>query len=476
MSSTSIIQELLKHFLYEPTKGQQVLMSKLAEFLLDFKETSVFMLKGYAGTGKTTIVGSLVKVLPRLNKDSVLLAPTGRAAKVLSNYSNKPAFTIHKKIYIPRTNKDGIVYLSLQQNKHSNTLFIVDEASMIQDDTQSSDSTLFSGRNLLDDLFLYVYQGKNNKLMLIGDTAQLPPVHLKISPALEIDFLKSRYSTDILSLELTEVVRQSEDSGILANATYIRNKLKFNKINPPFFSISNFTDIQSIIGTELEDALNEGYSTHGAESCVVICRSNKRANMFNQEIRNRILFMENELAAGDFMMVVRNNYFWLPFGSKTGFIANGDIFELLRIGKIEEMYGFRFADVTIRLIDYPDEKELEVKIMLDTLISDTPSLNSTESRKLWDEVMKDYMDIPQKYKRYIETRNNPYLNALQVKFSYSLTCHKTQGGQWDTVFVDQGYVTDEMINIEFLRWLYTAVTRATKKLYLVNFNSKFFHN
>ncbi|MFC1733361.1 ATP-dependent RecD-like DNA helicase [candidate division KSB1 bacterium] len=450
------------------------LIGKLATFLQDFSDRNVFMLKGYAGTGKTTIVHALVKVLADCDKSAILLAPTGRAAKVLSNYSGHPSYTIHKKIYIPKISKEGALYLTLVENRHKETLIIVDEASMIQDDSQPNEYALFSSRNILEDLFQYVYQGKNCKLLLIGDTAQLPPVGLDISPALDLEYLRSSFSIDIIDCELTEVVRQAETSGILANATTLRSNIGKKKIQAPFFSLKDYSDIERINGQDLEDALNDVYSKYERNNTVIITRSNKRANIYNQEIRHRIFFLEHEITAGDQLMVVKNNYFWLPKDSKAGFIANGDIIELLRINKIEEMYGFRFADVIFRMVDYQVETEIEGKIMLNTLMAESPALPFKESKKLFDAVMEDYLEIEHKYKRILKTRNNPYLNALQVKFSYALTCHKTQGGQWDTVFVDQGYITDKMINIEFLRWLYTAITRASKKLFLVNFSELFF--
>jgi exodeoxyribonuclease-5 len=433
----------------------------------------LFVIKGYAGTGKTSIVSALVNVLPIVGKRSVLLAPTGRAAKVLAGYSGRPAYTIHKKIYRIKTGKEGNLNLSLQSNLHSNTIFLVDEASMVQDEYASNEYSLFASRNLLEDLYEYIKRGNNCRLILIGDMAQLPPVGLNISPALDIDLLKARFELPVVSYEMTEVVRQEADSGILANATQIRNKITERISDPPYFSDHN-TDVIRITGNELEDALNTAYSGYGLEEAVVICRSNKRANIFNQEIRKRILFQENEISAGDLLMVVRNNYYWLPEDSFAGFIANGDIIEVLSIRKVEEIYGFRFADITIRLVDYPEEKEIDTRILLETLHVESASLSWEVMSRLFNTIMEDYQDIPKKRTRIEKVRNNPYYNALQVKFSYALTCHKTQGGQWNIVFIDQGYITDKMLDAEYLRWLYTAVTRATEKLYLVNFNDNFF--
>jgi exodeoxyribonuclease V len=475
MEEQATIQSLLKEFPYEPTHGQQILIEKLGRFLTSTWENpnALFLLKGYAGTGKTTIVTALVNVLPQLKKRFVLLAPTGRAAKVLASYTQKQANTIHRKIYFARTTHEGMIALKLQQNLHKNTLFIVDEASMIQNSSMN-DSNLFSGRNLLDDLFFYVYSGENNKILFIGDTAQLPPVGLDKSPALDMEFMKTSYHLDIESYELTEVVRQSLDSGILSNATHIRRTIDRGEFQLPLFSHEKFNDINRLTGPDLEEALNNAYSASGKESNVVICRSNKRANIFNQEIRRRILFFDEEINTGDYMMVVKNNYYWLQEGSTAGFVANGDIIELKRIRAVYDMYGFRFADVTIRFLDYPDEKELDVKLLLDTIRSESPALAPADNNRLFQEVMKDYEDIPNKRTRIEKVKANPYFNALQVKFAYALTCHKTQGGQWETVFLDQGYLNEKMMNLEYLRWLYTAVTRATKKLYLVNFEERFF--
>jgi len=327
---------------------------------------------------------------------------------------------------------------------------------------------------LLDDLISYVFNGNNCKLIFIGDTAQLPPVGLDVSPALDVEFLKASYYFQLDWHELTEVVRQTENSGILSNATAIRNQIKMQSDGKPHFEIDGFKDIVRLGGDELEDALNSAYSKYGAEETMVICRSNKRANIFNQQIRARIRWQENELSTGDFMMVVKNNYFWLPEESKAGFIANGDIVELMSIGKIQEMHGFRFADVRMRMIDYPDEPELETRLLLDTIMSEAPSLSQEDNKRLYNSVSADYGDIADRRMRLKKVKEDGFFNALQVKFAYAVTCHKAQGGQWPCVFVEQGYLTDEMINTEYMRWLYTAVSRASEKLYLVNFNKDFF--
>lgn len=464
---------LLDRFPFETTMGQRQLFAKLSAFILNKNSDQIFVLKGYAGTGKTTTVRALVESLPALNGKTVLLAPTGRAAKVLSNYTGKQAFTIHKKIYYRKPDAGGGMAFTLQQNLHTNTIFIVDEASMISNSGGLAGGS-FGSSSLLDDLISYVFNGNNCKLIFIGDTAQLPPVGLDVSPALDIDFLKASFYFQLDWHELTEVVRQSENSGVLTNATAIRNQIKNDSNVKPHFELTGFKDIVRLGGDELEDALNSAYSKYGAEDTMVICRSNKRANIFNQQIRARIRWQENELSSGDFMMVVKNNYFWLPDESKAGFIANGDIVQLTSIGKIQEMHGFKFADVRIRMIDYPDEPELETRLLLDTIMSEAPSLSQEDNKRLYNSVSEDYSDIADRRLRLKKVKEDGFFNALQVKFAYAVTCHKAQGGQWPCVFVEQGYLTDEMINKEYLRWLYTAVSRASEKLYLVNFNKDFF--
>lgn len=474
MNFSTFVALFLKRFPYQPTHGQKKLISELSAFILNENKKSLFLLKGYAGTGKTSFVSTLVNVLSTLKIRCILLAPTGRAAKVFATYSGVQAHTIHRFIYFFATDQLNHIKILLRKNKYKNTLFIVDEASMITDRSSNLELTSTS-HNLLDDLFRFVYsQDHNCKLILIGDSAQLPPVGLTISPALDENHLKLTYNLDIHFFELKEVVRQSLNSGILANATKIRKNLHHEKFQPPFFSLKNYTDIIQMNGYDLEEAIHSSYSKSGTENTIIITYSNKRANLYNQQIRYRILYREEQISSGDQMMVVKNNYYWLPEKSVAGFIANGDIIELCRIHKIETMYGFQFADVTIRLTDYPEEPVIEVKIMLDTIMSDYPALHNQENKRLFDEIMKDYKDIPSKQKRIHTLKKNPYFNALQVKFSYALTCHKAQGGQWDCVFLDQLYYKENIFNREFLRWLYTAITRASKKLYLVNFDPIFF--
>lgn len=469
----TFLNQLQQFFPYEPTNGQKILGDKLGEFLSETEWLSAFVLKGYAGTGKTSFISAMVKALMLMRKRCVLLAPTGRAAKVFSGYAGQQSFTIHKRIYFQRMGKDGSISLVLQKNLFKNALFIIDEASMIAGNYQERDQ-VFSSRNLLDDLVEYIYSGEGCKMLLIGDTAQLPPVGMAISPALDVEYLKSRYDLKIYHHELTEVMRQSLESGILMNATRMRDILDSGQVCYPLFRLENQNDLQRITGNELEDLLNTAYASAEPGDTIMVCRSNKRANLFNREIRNRILFLENEISSGDFLMVVRNNYFWLDPESGPGFIANGDIIELLSIRNIEELYGFRFADVTIHLTDYPDEPVHDVKILLDALMADTPALPVDAQKKLYQSVSEDYQDIPQRRIRVEKIRANPYFNALQVKFAYAMTCHKTQGGQWQNVFIDQGYMKEDMIDTEYLRWLYTALTRATRKVYLVNFIEKMF--
>jgi ATP-dependent exoDNAse (exonuclease V) alpha subunit len=472
MNSRELSEIFLKEFAFEPTPDQSKLISNLSEFLLTHSASSVFVLNGYAGTGKTTIVSNLVKVLPVIGARSVLLAPTGRAAKVLSGYSRQPAFTIHKKIY-RMSAKGGTSVFSLIENKHTNTLFIVDEASMIS--ASSEDKSVFGNRNLLDDLIDYVYSGDNCRLILIGDTAQLPPVGMTESPALNIAYLKAGYNLEIWTNELTEVVRQQADSGILHNATLIRQKLASQQPEGFIkFRLENFRDILRLQGQDAADQIAEAFSGRDFENTIVVCRSNKKANMYNQYIRNRVLFQEDEIGAGDLLMVVKNNYFWLPKESNASFIANGDILEIKRIQRIEELFGFRFASLTVRMIDYPDEPDIDVKIMLDTLYVETASLSQSQNNHLYEQVALDYEDEPSKAKRFAKIKNNPYFNALQVKFAYALTCHKAQGGQWENVFVEMGYIPGSQPDYEYYRWLYTAISRSTQNLYLLGFSDDFF--
>ena len=469
MNTFKLIQYLIKKFPFDPTSQQLEVIKQLSNFIENSSSNSLFLLKGYAGTGKTTIISSLINSLWSVGKKVVLLAPTGRAAKVLSIYSKKSAFTIHKKIYWMRTNSKGNNYVTLKENKHTNTIFVVDEASMIPDVSDKG----FGGRVLLDDLIEYVYSGVMCKLILIGDSAQLPPVHLEISPALDENLLRLNYRKDIYSVELTKVVRQQSNSMVLENATQLRDKITANDFDRPNFKC-NSEVVRLDIGMEIQEALEDAYSISQVEGTVVICRSNKRANLYNQQIRALIRGLENDISTGDFLMIVRNNYFWLPEASKAGFIANGDMVEVMRIYEINELYDYKFARISVRLIDYPNEENFECIVFLDTLKSENPALTYEQYKKLYDEVSKDYADILKRAQRIKEIKQNPYLNALQVKFAYAITCHKSQGGQWENVFVDQGYYTSDMLSKEYFRWLYTAFTRTTKKLHLINFKKEFF--
>lgn len=465
---------ILSRVRYTPTEDQYDLAGKLSVFLTDRNQDKLFLLQGYAGTGKSTMVSALVGILPQIGLKSVLLGPTGRAAKVLSGYSKKPAQTIHKKIYFPNTTPEGHLLLELKTNKHSNTIFFVDEASMIPGGGNGSRFGDYTGRNLLEDLISFVYNGKNCAMILIGDRAQLPPVGLEISPALDRTLLRSSFNLNIIEHELTQVVRQAQDSGILKNATFLREHINVGNLKNPFFLNEPEPDVRPISNYEMEDALYSSYSKYGDEETVVVCRSNKRANLFNRNIRMLIHGREGIMEAGDQIMIVKNNYHWLPESSAAGFIANGDMAVVERIKKIEERYGFTFASAEIRLIDYPDLPSFEVKLLLDTLDAETSALSWEQYRALFAAVQEDYAEIPSKKKRMEAIREDPYFNALQIKFSYALTCHKTQGGQWKSVFVDQGYITPEQVNKEYLRWLYTAVTRASERLYLVSFSEWFF--
>lgn len=474
MNSSEFYSLINQQFPFTPTHKQGIALQRLSEFIFNTSKDQVFLLKGFAGTGKTTIISLIVTNLWKIKKSAVLLAPTGRAAKVISNYSKKEAFTIHKKIYFPKKDKGGSVKFVLQPNKHKKTLFIVDEASMIPD--IPSESKLLENGSLLDDLMQYVYSGHECKLLLIGDTAQLPPVKLDLSPALNEKTLNLHYNKQVSTLELDEVVRQEQDSGILVNATNVREAIDNSAFENFKFDLKDFKDIIRLVdGHEIMDAINEAYNNLGNEETAIIVRSNKRANLYNQQIRSRILFNENELTTGDFLMVVKNNYFWVKPTTEAGFIANGDILEVLEIFKIEELYGFTFAEVKVRMVDYPRMRPFETMLLLDTISAETPSLSYEDSNRLYEEVMKDFENESSNYRKFLKVKNNKHFNALQVKFSYAITCHKSQGGQWNTVFVEQPYLP-KGIDKEYLRWLYTAITRAQERLYLIGFKDEFFED
>ncbi|HLV43130.1 MAG TPA: ATP-binding domain-containing protein [Brumimicrobium sp.] len=461
----------LKHFDFQISHGQDQLLTQLCDFYVQPNNQSLFILKGYAGTGKTSLLSAFVKALSELKRKSVLLSPTGRAAKVFAQRSNKLAFTIHKQIYRKQKIAGGAIQLGVAPNLHTNTLFLVDEASMIGDYSQRNDGSI-SSQNLLEDLINYVYNGKNCKLILIGDEGQLPPVGSDFSPALNLEYMSNHYSQlTIEGYQLSNVLRQAKDSDILKNATDLRTATE--KIYPSF-DLSGKNDLIRLEGGDLEDELDSAFSNFGITETLVITRSNKRANLFNQQIRSRIFWFDEKIVANDLLMVVRNNYFWLGDNSKLGFIANGETIKVVRIRNRETMYGFEFAEALVQLIDYPDAEPFEVKILLEVLDEEAPNLPREKMKELFFAVEKDYSYEHNKKKRYELIMADPYFNALQVKYAYAVTCHKSQGGQWRCVFVDQGFLTEEMLDKSYFRWLYTALTRATEKLFLVNFNGQFF--
>jgi len=463
-----ISERLLENLDFQPTLGQEDLIRELGVFLASEGTSEIMLVKGYAGTGKTTLVKSLVKTLSELKQKSVLLAPTGRAAKVLTAYSGHPAWTIHKKIYRQKSGKDGLGEFVLDRNLHKQTCFIVDEASMIGD---RSPDTFFGSGDLLRDLVDYVEAGSRCTLVLVGDTAQLPPVGLDISPALNRERLES-FGYSVREIELTDVVRQAEDSGILHNATSIRNLITDALVDYPRFHFDSYPDITMISGSELLETISWSYDRFGTTDTIVVTRSNKRANKFNAGIRSQILWREEQLSPGDLLMVVKNNYFWKDEKNRIDFIANGDIIRVEKVLSTEEVHEHKFANILITLPDYQDI-EMEVKVLLDVIDLEAPSLNYDQQKTLYLSVAEDYPDESSRKKVAEKISTDPYYNALQVKFAYAVTCHKAQGGQWKSVFLDQGYFTEEMLSLDYLRWLYTAFTRASEKLYLVNFARQF---
>ncbi len=460
---------------HEPTACQQEAVNLLADFLFLSEDDTLFLLNGYAGTGKTTLISSFVKTLDLWRIRNYLLAPTGRAAKVLGSYAGKTAHTIHRFIYLLYTAPDGSQVIVPRKNQVSRAIFIVDEVSMIQGfDIPDDESQAFSGRNILDDLMQFVYENPGCKMIFVGDKAQLPPVGSELSPALDNRLLAKKYTLNIIQHTLNSVVRQAAGSGILDNATNLREKINSNDIGLPLL-YAGTQDVKRISGFDLMDELAGAFSRHDQAGSVIITRSNKRANLYNREIRNRILFREHEIEGGDLMMVVKNNYFWLPENSPAGFIANGDMLEIIRIRNIEEHLGFRFADAIVRFADYTGETDFEVKLLLSAIYSESASLSAPDQQALFHRVRED---IALTYEGGVKgvVSKHPYYNALQVKFAYALTCHKTQGGQWERVFVDQGWLPEDRIDKEYLRWLYTAVARATEMLSLVGFNDKYIGN
>lgn len=465
MLNNDLSQQIKRNFSYKPTEEQENALNSFSNFLLSPSSEKIFVLRGYAGTGKTSLVSALVKTLGEVGRKCVLLAPTGRAAKVFSLYSHHPAYTIHRRIYRQRVFSGDMENFTLNTNLHRQTLFIVDEASMIANEGLSGAS--FGTGRLLDDLIEYVYSVPGCSLMLVGDTAQLPPVGEEQSPALSVPVLQG-YGLEVTECLLTQVVRQAADSGILYNATLLRHSImKDACFGLPSVRIGKFPDVKVIQGGDLIEAISDSYDKVGMDETIIVCRSNKRANLYNRGIRNTILYREDELNAGDVLMVAKNNYFWGADCKELDFIANGDVAVVRRVRRVREMYGFRFADVVLRFPDY-DDLELEVTLLLDTLHTDFPSLPREQGEKLFEAVFEDYAHLSSKRERIKKIKEDPYYNALQVKYAYAVTCHKAQGGQWQRVFLDQGYLTDEMVSPDYYRWLYTAFTRATETLYLVN--------
>ncbi len=450
---------------FEPTPQQSELIDELGVFLMSEDREKIFLLKGYAGTGKTSVVSALVRALTELKQKTMLLAPTGRAAKVLASYSGASAFTIHKRIYRQKSMSE--FRFQLNDNLYNHTLFIVDEASMI---SNTGTEAVFGSGRLLDDLIEFVYSGEGCSLLLLGDTAQLPPVMQPYSPALEADKLLG-YGLHLHQFTLTHVVRQALESGILHNATSIRNQLNGEQTSEiPRLELDGFDDIRQLNGEELIDEIQRSYDGVGVEDTIVVTRSNKRANIYNNGIRARVMMKEEELTNGDLLMVTRNNYYWNKPYKEIDFIANGDILQVVRVRKYYEMYGFRFVDLTLKSLDY--EWEIDVRIWLDSLQSESPSQMNEMSNKLFEAVAEDYPEITTKREKYKKIFENEYFNALQVKFAYAVTCHKAQGGQWKKVFIDPGQISDEQVDADFYRWFYTALTRASESVYLVNFPPK----
>lgn len=471
MRNSRFLSDFIAEIAYKPTEGQSTAIIDITDFVWNKFQNEIYILKGYAGTGKTTLIASLVKVLKRYNRRAVLLAPTGRAAKVLANYSGHSALTIHKKIYRQKNMVDGFAEFGLDRNLHKNTLFIVDEASMISN--QSMDYSVFGSGRLLDDLISYVYSGIDCKLVFCGDTAQLPPVGLDISEALNPSLIQS-YGFEVKHTVLKDVVRQDKKSGILYNATSLRTQLS-GEVKGVFPNLNSegFTDFVRLSGNDLIDQIQSSYDNPGMDETIIVCRSNKQANRYNQGIRNRVLWREEEISPGDQLMVVKNNYYWLKDEDEIDFIANGDIMELVRVLEYKELYDLRFARVMVRLKNYRD-LEFSCWILLDTLTVETPAMPRDSMKEFFFKVMDDYQHVKGKKHRTDAVREDHFFNALQVKYAYAVTCHKAQGGQWEHVYVDQGYITEEKLDRDYFRWLYTALTRSSSKLFLVNFKDEFF--
>lgn len=462
MLSQFIRYRICEQLPFTPNEQQEELLGKLSVFLTSRQTERLFLLKGYAGTGKTSIMAAMVRALHQLRQKALLLAPTGRAAKVIAKYSGFPAYTIHKRIY--RQKSMGEDSFGLSFNTQKDTVFIVDEASMIAN--QRTESAFGTGC-LLDDLIRFVFSGENCSLILIGDNAQLPPVGQPTSPALDEEYL-SAYGLNITSHTLTQVARQALQSGILYNATRLREQLQGNDVKRmPVFQTADFPDIRKLSGEDMLEELERAYQEVGVEETIVVTRTNKRMNLYNQGIRNRILWKEEEIAGGDRLMVTKNNYYWTRQYEGIDFLANGDMFEIVRIRNFRELYGFRFADAALKAVDY--DWEIDVTLWLETLSTESPDTNYQLQNTLFQRMAEDYPEIHSKKELLKQIMNTPYYNALQVKHAYAVTCHKAQGGQWKRVFVDQGIINEEQLGTDYYRWLYTALTRATEQVYLINF-------
>ncbi len=468
MFSDELIDRIKLELGVQPTLSQLDVVKQLVDFTVTAKGNEAFILSGYAGTGKTTVVSALVRALKSINVKTVLLAPTGRAAKVFSAYSKHPAYTIHKKIYRQKSSKDGFGRFDIDKNLHTRTFFLVDEASMITN--EYSTRSAFGTGAVLDDLFTYINNDKNCNLIFIGDSAQLPPVGVIESPALQTKSI-SPLASNVRKEVLTQVVRQTDTSGILHNATFIREKIENEDVTLPLFDLREYADIISLSGAELIECITESYDRVGVENTLIVCRSNKRANRYNQGIRNQILWREEELCPGDLLMVVKNNYFWLKDFPQADFIANGDVVEIVRVANYIDLYDLRFAECTVKLVDY--DLELDTILLLNSLHSDSASLGQEESKQFFYSVLEDYADLTPRKRQYDAVKENKYFNALQIKYANAITCHKAQGGQWKEVYIDAGYLTEDNLDIEYLRWLYTAITRATEKIYLVGFKDEY---
>ena len=480
MNIEELKYQILQQFGFPPTPEQAQALDVFVQFMADSNPHAVMILRGSAGTGKTSLSGAIVRTLRAVRQKVMLLAPTGRAAKVFSLNSGMPAYTIHRRIYREKAFAGVDGQFNLNDNLYTDTLFMVDEASMIAN--LGLGGTTFGSGCLLDDLIHFVYQGRNDRLLLIGDKAQLPPVGEEESPALSAAMLQG-YGLSVYECDLNEVVRQSQQSGILFNATRIRQMITHDDITQlPKIRFSGFSDIREMPGAELIEALGDSYHQVGLDDTIVVTRSNKRANIFNQGIRNMVLDREEELESGDMLMIVKNNYYWMEEERKKikeseerkvqsnelpAFLANGDRAKVMKVSRRIDLYGFHFATLLLKFPDY-DNHELEATVLLDTLTSEAPALTHEQQEQLFHKIEEDYQDIPLKADRMKAIRQDPYFNALQVKFAYAVTCHKAQGGQWSHVYVDQGYMTDDMLTPDYIHWLYTAFTRATEMLYLVN--------